>query len=98
MKNFKLSLIIVILVCMMTSCNVKTIKEDKPEIETLTEYNTTDYDVTKLFTVDGITVYRFYDRGSFRYFTSTGEIVDNITDDEEDDDAVNTAVMVATMQ
>lgn len=28
-----------------------------------------DFNVSKLFTVDGCTVYRFYDSGDFKYFT-----------------------------
>lgn len=50
------------------SCN--EIRE--PE-ETMTTPN--DYKVSKLFTIDGITVYRFYDRGRSRYFTSQNQMI-----------------------
>ena len=34
-----------------------------------------NYELNKLFTADGITVYRFFDNGNYHYFTSQGETI-----------------------
>ena len=39
-----------------------------------------DSKVDKLFTVDGITVYRFVDNGHYVYFTSRGDVKSSYTD------------------
>ena len=37
-----------------------------------------DFEVTRLFEKDGVTVYRFYDGGYYRYFASRGETMTDI--------------------
>lgn len=75
---------LIALLCLsLVSCDEK-IKEDKPKIETHTETSLTNYEVTKLFTVDGMTVYRFKDMGRYRYFISNGELIDTTIDEEEE--------------
>lgn len=38
--------------------------------ESIAETNNPDYRVTRLFTVDGVTVYGFWDGGGYHYFAS----------------------------
>ena len=58
-------LIIVLTMVLITGCI-------QPAESTANSSNT-NFQVEKLFTTDGITVYRFYDAGHYRYFTSKGE-------------------------
>lgn len=96
-KNIFLALLLCLL---LVGCDNTPIKMDKPEIETHTETRTTDYEVTKLFTVDGMTVYRFYDKGRYRYFVSNGELIDTTIDEEEEEEEesemANTIIMNST--
>ena len=39
-----------------------------------------DYYVRKLFTVDGITVYRFIDDGHYHYFTNRGTTITRVSE------------------
>lgn len=62
-------IIITIILFALTSCEPKQVEEVKAS-------SNGSYSVDKLFTVDGITVYRFVDNGRRVYFTNrTGEVL-----------------------
>jgi hypothetical protein len=69
MKEFKITIIITVIIFIALSCFY--FRSQPIEKETT---NNSDYSVSYLFEKDGIKVYRFYDRGEYVYFTSQGNV------------------------
>lgn len=59
--------------CLVVAVAVVAGRDDdrKPEAE---DKLVNGYEVARLFTRDGVTVYRFYDRGEWRHFASSGSV------------------------
>ena len=68
MKDMRYVMIFMIAVSLLLGC-------DEIEPEEVKRISNTSYKVERLFEVDGVTVYRFLDRGRYIYFTNRpGEV------------------------
>lgn len=63
-------LLIIICVVLLVGCN-------KSGTPVKTMGSKSDFEVQRLFKVDGITIYRFWDNGDPVYFTSKGDVIQN---------------------
>ena len=75
MKNSLFSLFVLFIVATFASCF-----SGRPLVSRESDNNRT-YDVDYLFEHDGCKVYRFYDRGSYVYFTNCNGTATSISND-----------------